>query len=276
SNTAFPAACCGGTGTITITTTFTEGDNNIFGPFTRTVVCSLALGARAPVVFSVTPSNGNCAVPQDVLITGACFIINGVPNVTSVFAIDRATGARINASQFFIVNANLIDAFFNFGSANNGHSFLIFVSGPNGTSRNRLVADPACTFGNEQGVIVTFTCNATPPVVCPPGTPGCPPLPQDVPVVNGCRLDRQANGSFTLEVFGANIKAGATATVGGVTPKKIKFIEFESGSTTTFRTIRLVKKVCGGLPGDIKVTNPGTNGPVTSAAFFCNERCPAN
>src|SRR5437764_8481858 len=104
SNSAFPAACCGGTGTITITTTFTAGDNNIFGPFTRAVTCSLALGTRAPVVFSVTPSNGNCAVQQDVLITGACFNINGVPNVTSVFALERGNKAnRINAIPFVIV-----------------------------------------------------------------------------------------------------------------------------------------------------------------------------
>jgi len=278
STTGFPAACCGGAGVVTVTTTFTDGDNNIFGPFTRTAVCALALGTRAPVVISVTPSTGNCAVGQDVLITGACFLINGVPNVTSVFAIDRATGARIDAKPFVIIDANLIDAFFQFGSANNGHTFLIFVSGPNGTSRNRTVAqagEPAgCNLGNEQGIQVTFTCSTTPPVVCPPGTPGCPPT-IDIPLVNGCRLDRQANGSFTLEVFGSNIKTGATATVGGVKPKKIKFIEFETGSTTTFREIRLVKKVCGGLPGDIKVTNPGA-GSQTSAPFFCNERCPAN
>jgi hypothetical protein len=286
SNSAFPAACCGGTGTITITTTFSAGDNNIFGPFTRTVTCSLALGTRAPVVISVTPSTGNCAIPQDVLITGACFTINGVSNVTSVFAIDRATGARINAIPFVVVNDNLIDAFFTFGSANNGHSFLIFVQGPGGISRNVTVpvagAPAGCTLGNEQGVIITFTCNAAPPLVCPnPGNPNCPPGPQDIPLVNGCKLGRQDNGSFFLDVFGANLKTGLTATITAgnvvVTPKKIKFLELDPNSTTgAFRTIRLIKKVCAALPGVIKVTNPGANGPVTSEAFSCGERCPAN
>ncbi|HZM90937.1 MAG TPA: hypothetical protein VFF31_30735, partial [Blastocatellia bacterium] len=71
--TAFPDACCGGNATVIITTTFTAGDNNVFGPFTRTSTCSVALGTRAPVVFSVTPSDGNCGILQDLLISGACF-----------------------------------------------------------------------------------------------------------------------------------------------------------------------------------------------------------
>jgi hypothetical protein len=185
-----------------------------------------------------------------------------------------------------IINANLIDAFFNFGSANNGHSFLIFVQGPGGTSRNRTVADAACTFGNEQGVIITFTCS-TQQVVCPPGTPGCPPCTPgtpgcpsiDVPLVNGCHLGRQENGAFFLDVFGNNIKNGATATLTAgstvVTPKKIKFIEADPNTPGTFRTIRLIKKICSALPGDIRVTNPGPSGG-TSTAFACGERCPAN
>ena len=285
STSGFPAACCGGPAVVTATTTFTAGDNNFFGPFTRTTSCAIDLGLRAPVVISVTPSNGACGVQQDLLITGACFTftqlvnVNGVPTpttfaVTSVFAVERGnTANRINANPFVIVNPNLIDAFFNFGSANAGKTFLIFVQGPGGTSRNRTATqtgEPAgCNLGNEQGVPVTFTCNS---VVTPPINTA------DTPLVNGCTLNREATGQFTLDVVGSNIKSGATATVGGVTPKKIKFIELEPGSTTSFRTIRLVKKVCNGLPGSILVTNPSGNGVTggTSAAFFCNERCPTN
>jgi hypothetical protein len=248
SNAAFPAACCGGTGTITITTTFTEGDNNVFGPFTRTVTCSLALGTRAPVVFSVTPSNGNCAVPQDLLITGACFNINGVPNVTSVFALERGnTSNRINAIPFVIVNDNLIDAFFNFGSANAGKTFLIFVSGPNGTSRNRTVVQAgepaACTLGNEQGVQVTFTCNPT-------------NNPQTGAAVLTSYTFNSAANSIT--VTGSNIMDGATVTVGGKAPKKVLFKNVETGSNT-FSQLVLKKKLCGVLNGAAKiiVTNPG-------------------
>src|SRR5262249_47570236 len=72
STSAFPGTCCGGTGIVTVTTSFTVGDNNIFGAFTRTSICTLALGTRAPVVISVTPSSGPCGVLQDILITGAC------------------------------------------------------------------------------------------------------------------------------------------------------------------------------------------------------------
>jgi hypothetical protein len=92
-------------------------------------------------------------------------------------------------------------------------------------------------------------------------------------VVNGCRLTRNPSGAYVLTVYGANIKLGATVTVGGVRPKKIQFIELDRGSTDTYRTIRLVKKFCGGLPGNISVTNPGPCGGGTSAPFFCNEIC---
>ncbi|HKP14229.1 MAG TPA: hypothetical protein VJZ91_19055, partial [Blastocatellia bacterium] len=183
-----------------------------------------------------------------------------------------------NANPFVVVNPNLIDAFFNFGSANAGKTFLIFVQGTGGTSRNRTAAQAgepaACALGNEQGVQVTFTCNTANQGNCTPGTPGCN-TPVDQAVVNGCHIGRQENGAFFLDVFGSGIKAGATATVGGVSPKKVKFVELEAGSTTNFRAIRLIKKICGPLPANIVVTNPGANA-IPSTAFFCNERCPTN
>jgi hypothetical protein len=285
STTGFPAACCGGPAVVTTTTTFTAGDNNIFGAFTRTATCAIDLGLRAPVVISAIPSSGNCAVQQDILITGACFTftqlvnVNGVPTpttfaVTSVFAVERGnTANRINANPFVIVNPNLIDAFFNFGSANAGKTFLIFVQGPGGTSRNvtsAVTGAPAgCALGNEQGVQVTFTCNQ---IVT---NPGGGETPKDIAVINGCDLQRADNGSFFLDVFGTNIKRDATVTIGGVAPKKVKFVELVPGQTDVFRTIRLVKKICGQLPGNIVVTNPGANG-APSSAFFCNKSCPTN
>jgi hypothetical protein len=171
STTGFPGACCGGPSTILVTTTFTVGDNNVFGAFTRTTQCSLGLGTRAPVVISVTPSNGACGILQDVLITGACFTFqqfgpfgaNGAntvitQNVTSVFAVDVANAAnKVNAQDFTILNANLIDAHFNFTSANAGKTFVVFVTGPGGTSRGLITpvagAPAGCALGNEQGCL---------------------------------------------------------------------------------------------------------------------------
>jgi hypothetical protein len=287
---AFPAACCGGPATITITTTFSAGDNNVFGPFTRTSTCALNLGTRAPVVFSVTPSSGNCAVGQDLLISGACFSFtqfvaggpNVIGNVTSVFAVDITNpgGARIPATAFVVLNPNLIDAFFNFGSANAGRRFLIFVCGPGGCSRD-LTTLPAgspagCALGNEQGITVTFTCNAatTTPLDCErnPNQAGCPPV-SPLAVVNGCKLNRDPSGTFTLDVLGANIKRQATATISGLSPRKIKFRDLETGKTDSFTRITLKGKVCRGIPGNIVVTNPNSAG---STPFFCNERCPVN
>ncbi|HKQ08749.1 MAG TPA: hypothetical protein VJ464_26745 [Blastocatellia bacterium] len=95
----------------------------------------------------------------------------------------------------------------------------------------------------------------------------------DIPLVNGCHLLRNPTGSFVLEVFGSNIKEGATVTVGGVSPKKVKFVELEPGTTNHYRIIRLVKRFCGNLPGNIVVSNPpGPCGSI-STAFFCNQVC---
>jgi hypothetical protein len=279
SSSGFPPTCCGGAGTIVVTTTFSDGDNNIFGPFTRTVTCAIALGTRAPVVISITPGSGPCGIPQDLLITGACFIINGVPNVTSVFALDRANCAtRINATNFFIINANVIDALFNFGSANAGKTFLIFASGPNGTSRNisACQAAPAgtpagCPLGNEQGIQVTFTCNAA----SNPGggTPG-----SDIAVLSSCKLNRDAaSGAFSLDVNGSNIKGTATVTVNGEVPKKFVFRDLQAGSTDAFTRLVIKKKTCKLLTGasQIVVTNPGPNGG-PSAPLLCAATCPTS
>jgi hypothetical protein len=302
--TAFPAACCGGIATVTVTTTFTAGDNNIFGPFTRTTVCSLALGTRAPIVFSVTPSDGNCAVPQDVLISGACFtfqeLVPGVGlvtrNVTSVFAVEQGTGRIVQATSFVILNANLIDAFFNFGTGTGTRTFRVFVTGPGGTSRNLSApvagAPAGCPLGNEQGNTVTFICDPS-QVGCPPNvpSPGCPCPPGvpagtngcttsvPVPLVNGCDLLREPSGAFKLDVFGRNIKEGATVTVGGMMPGKVKFRDRDPQNTEFFTRITLKKRICRAIPGVIIVTNPpaGPSLPgVPSVGFLCDERCPTN
>ncbi|HKP85853.1 MAG TPA: hypothetical protein VJZ26_07145, partial [Blastocatellia bacterium] len=266
----FPAACCGGAATITVTTTFSSGDNNAFGPFTRTVTCALALGTRAPIVFSVTPSNGSCSILQNLVVTGACFIINGVPNVTSVFALDRANCAtRINGTGIQVLNPNLITVDFNFTSANAGKTFLIFVSGPNGTSRNISACQAApggtaatCPTGNEQGVQVTFTCNTStgPPSGTPPG----------VASVASCKLDREPDGTVSLDIIGTGFKPGAEVFIGNTLMKKPKLKDVEVGSTNTFSRIVLKKKVCKNTPGQIVVKNPGVEG---SAPFSCAERC---
>jgi hypothetical protein len=276
--TAFPDACCGGTATITVTTTFTSGDNNVFGAFTRTTTCTLALGTRAPVVFSITPSDGNCAVLQNLLISGACFCApTGIVNVTSVIFQDRANPANtitvgLNPStsgQLRPLTCQLLDVEVNFTSANAGKTFLVFVVGPGGTSRNLTAAvagAPAgCPLGNEQGFQVLFTCSSS-------TTPTPVPAP-DIAVVTGCRLDRQVTGQFFLEVTGTGIKDGATVTVGGVVPKKIKVVEVAPGTTNPTK-LKLVKRICNGLPGNVIITNPGPNG-VASQPFNCTERCPA-
>jgi hypothetical protein len=268
--TAFPLVCCGGITTITLSRTVGAGDDNVFGPFTQKIVCSIDLGIRAPVVISATPSEADCALGQNQLIPGACFLLaDGKPNVTSVFAVELGNPNNvIQANKFLILTSNLIDAFFQPGPGSAGKTFLLFVSGPNGTSRN-LTALPAnapagCPLGNEQGVEVTFRCKGT--SSSPESGSGTPP---SAAAVSSCRLVREDDGSFTLSVFGRGIREGSTLTIGGVTPKKVKLRDPDPADHN-FTRITVRKKFCENLPGPIVITDP--NG-VSSTPLMCNERC---
>jgi hypothetical protein len=270
--TAFPTTCCGGMATLTVSQTFTTGDNNVFGLTTLTTSCTLDLGVRAPVVISATPSDGDCTnSDQDLLISGFCFVVPE-GSVTSVMAVELLPDGSLNpantivASKFQILNSGLIDAFFKFGSESAGKTFLIFVVGPGGTSRN-LTSPPTGTIncppgykGNEQGVQVSFRCNS-------PGAGGPAPPPD---VIASCEIGRTAGGAFTLIVIGTNFQEGLTVTVGGKTPKRVKLRELDVASNT-FRKLILKGNICGGLPGNIVVVNP--NGIIHSP-FLCPASCP--
>ncbi len=269
--TAFPLACCGGVANIILSRTVTDGDDNSFGTFTQTQTCQIDLGIRAPVVVSASPSDGDCAVAQNLVIPGSCFLLaDGKPNVTSVFAVERGNPSHvIQAKNFVILNTNLIDALFDFGAANAGRTFLIFVSGPNGTSRNLSAlpqgAQVGCPLGNEQGIMVTFTCKAP---------TGSGPDPGDAPStakteVTSCAVERDASGVFTLTIRGRFFKEGAVVAVGGVALKKTKLKDFDTAGDA-FTRITGKKKVCKNLPGLVTVTNPGE---APSPAFTCSSSC---
>jgi len=268
--TAFPLACCGGVTTITLSRTVGAGDDNAFGSFTQTITCPIDLGIRAPVVISATPLEIDCAQGQNILIPGSCFLLaGGKPNVTSVFAVDAANPNNvIQAEPIAILSNNLVDAFFRLGAANAGKTFLIYATGPNGTSRNLTVLpanSPAgCPLGNELGVPVVLKCKPS----ISSGGPGQGSSASSV-AVSGCRVDRTDTGTFTLSVFGKGIRAGATVTVGGVAPKKLKF-KGADATDGSFTQIVAKGKFCDGLPGAIVITNPdGTS----SAPAVCGERC---
>ncbi|MEN3332465.1 MAG: hypothetical protein V7641_1830 [Blastocatellia bacterium] len=267
--TPFPLACCGGKANVVMSVTVTEGDNNIFGTFTLTQTVEIDLGQRAPVIISASPSTADCAVPQNLIIPGSCFLLaDGKPNVTAVFAVDRSNPANvIQSKNFVIINTNVIDALFDFGAANAGHTFLIYALGPNGTSRN-LTALPEgtptpCPLGNEQGIQVTVTCRPA------TGGGGSGDTPPSSSLTDRCELQRDANGSFSLIITGGKYPANSTVTIGGVAPKKVKMQEMDS-ATGMYQRIVTRKKVCNGLPGDVMVRDSA--GAVVTA-FFCNQSC---
>ncbi|HET9532254.1 MAG TPA: hypothetical protein VFQ92_17980, partial [Blastocatellia bacterium] len=137
-------------------------------------------------------------------------------------------------------------------------------------SRN-LTALPAgapagCPLGNEQGIQVTFTCTTQ---TTPPPPNGGPAVAQ----VTGCDLTRSDNGKFTLVVTGQRFRQGAAVTVGGLSPRKVKFLDLDT-QTNAFTRLRITdrrNRLCGAIPGQIVVTNPGQP---ASEPFQCNERCP--
>jgi hypothetical protein len=166
--TAFPLIAQGGTGLLTTTTTFTAGDNNVFGPFTRSTALSLVMGSRAPVVVGVTAVQGTCGLPQDLLISGFGFVSNLVPpgsGITAVTAVQEDNPTTIiPATTFNVLNNNLITARFNLGAGNAGKRFRIFVTGNGGTSRNLFSlpggAPAGVPLGNEQGNVIDFSCSS--------------------------------------------------------------------------------------------------------------------
>src|SRR5262249_24408554 len=156
---------------------------------------------------------------QDLLISGACFILPsfgpgaaciGASTVTSVFGGEVGNAKNvIQACRLTGLNANLVDAFFNFGTDHRGKTFLILLRLPNATSQDLTTAVNGC-LGNQQGVQVSFTCDAAP-------APPPPTQTIDIAIVSGCSLSRLDSGVFNLTVTGKNIKDNATITVGGVT-----------------------------------------------------------
>lgn len=271
--TPFPLACCGGAANAVLSLTVTEGDNNVFGTFTITQTVPIDLGQRAPVVLSASPSSADCAVPQNLIIPGACFqLAGGAPNVTAVFAVERGNPANVIQSKAFVIlNPNVIDALFDFGAANAGKTFLIYATGPNGTSRN-LTALPQgtptpCPLGNEQGVQVTLTCKATAAGGGSGGTGDTPP--SSAPATDRCELQRDETGNFALIITGGKYPANATLTIGGVAPKKVKMQAFNS-TAGMYERIFAKKKVCNGLPGTVVVRDSA--GAVVTQ-FFCAESC---
>ena len=75
---------------------------------------------------------------------------------------------------------------------------------------------------------------------------------------------------FSLTIEGLNFREGQSLTIGGVTPKKVKFRNPQSGNPPFVTTIVAKGKVCKGLPGNIVIFDP-VSGSVTQ--FNCHEAC---
>ncbi|MBX7245437.1 MAG: hypothetical protein K1X53_08055 [Candidatus Sumerlaeaceae bacterium] len=162
SSTPFALNVDGGIGNFNLTSTFTAGDNNVFGPFIRTAQKSYDLGTRAPIVTSITPPTASVRNPLNAQIEGS-----NLTGATDVFLVDTTTRrplAPIHSTNFVVQNENQINAVFTFGRNVGRRKFLVYVTGPGGTSRNlntKVQGAPAdCPLGNELGSKVTFTPSA--------------------------------------------------------------------------------------------------------------------
>lgn len=253
--TPFPLNCCGGIATLTLT--------RRIGLLTQSLNIEIDLGLRSPVLLSVTPTTFDCSSAQNLLLPGACFLTPaGLPNVTKVFAVDRSNPQNIvEAARFSILSSGLIDADFSFGAANAGKTFLFFVEGPNGRSRNLTSlpqgAASSCPLGNEAGVQVRVNCTAPPAV------------PSSAPLITDCVLGRTESGKLVLTVTGINIQPNAVVTINGGRAKKTRFRDLDLASNR-FRSIDLIGKFCGLLPGPIVIMNPDGE---PSPPFQCGHTC---
>src|SRR5918999_1587023 len=79
-------------------------------------------------------------------------------------------------------------------------------------------------------------------------------LTPEVPVINSCELKRSSTGVFSLHVGGVNIRDGATMTISGIAPKKLKYKDEEIEGI--FNKIIAKGRVCRSVPGAVIVTNP--------------------
>lgn len=91
-----------------------------------------------PTLITTTPHDGRADVAQDLLLSGTNFRKpDGTLNVTSVFAVEVGNPANvIQATNYNVINPNLIDVFFNFGAGNACKTFQIMVNGPCGASES--------------------------------------------------------------------------------------------------------------------------------------------
>jgi hypothetical protein len=67
------------------------------------------------------------------------------------------------------------------------------------------------------------------------------------------------------------LREGQTVTIGGVTPKKLKFRNPQPGNGPFVFTILAKGKVCRALPGFIVVFDPLSG---LAGQFNCNLQCP--
>lgn len=164
--TPFPLTWLGGYCELVTTTTYSSGNNNIFGPFQQVSTVPVDVKTRAPVVQGCSPASGDAAVTQTLTLFGQCMQFpSGASNVVRVYAQELGNPYRIViASQFHVFNAQSLEATFYFGPENRGRRFLIFAaSGVGGCSRNLEYlpyGTPAgCPLGNEAGNQILFACN---------------------------------------------------------------------------------------------------------------------
>src|SRR4030095_1758604 len=109
-----------------------------------------------------------------------------------------------------------------------GKKIFFFLGGAQKEKSRNLITLPAgapadCPLGNEQGVSVSFSCKPN----SGPGAGETTPTSADRVPIASCRVDRTEAGGFTLTLFGQGFKEGTILKIGDVTPKKLRFKDFD-------------------------------------------------
>src|SRR5262249_12088009 len=146
-------------------------------------------------------------------------------------------------------------------------TFVVFVSGPNGTSQNltTLPAGSSCPagfVGNQQGILVTIKCNAPPT-----------PAPQpNSPTITNATLTTSASGLPELDVIGTGFSSNAVVSVNGVNAKITVMSGLDTGSNA-YTKASVTKKACKLLKSGHNVITVTNSDGKASNGYTFNQKC---
>jgi hypothetical protein len=210
---------------------------------------TVALTLNAPEVGSIPASTSGCLLGQTQYIFPA--IVRPPCGSIPLYAVDLRGDQNVDLYIRFNQRVAMEDG-----------RIIADFSAQSDSMTEFIIPDPVAQEGVYYIAVANCSSEKANFTIVARSFPYEPPIPT-------CDLERSPSGSFSLVILSHCIKRGASITVGGVTPKKVKF-KLPDPTGTFFAKVIAKGKVCRGLPGAIIIRNPGESPAI---AFQCNEVC---